>query len=230
MSKPYELAVVFAGHMIDAPERQTPLFPAALEQSAALAIDRDMGRIVGNHAHTVGLASAARGGDILFHEACRHRGIDTKLVLPFPPGDFVCSCVLGTDEGGWGWRFWLTWDGIAWADREVLLHRPEHRGYALVNKRLLELATSLAPNVHLLALWDGMSRDGPGGAASAVAEARAVGAEVDVIALSDLSPHAVPYDSTMAAHSIDPASRAKGHRKRSSWDTSIARYTSQRSK
>jgi hypothetical protein len=47
----------------------------------------------------LGFASGAGGGDILFHEECRSRQIDTTMVLPFEPNQFV-GCSVEEIPGG----------------------------------------------------------------------------------------------------------------------------------
>ena len=66
---------MFAGHMLDHPDRPAPRFPPALEAAAAQAIrDRLVGTLKHSRRGCIGIASAARGGDILFHEQARVLG------------------------------------------------------------------------------------------------------------------------------------------------------------
>lgn len=73
--------------MIDAPGREIPRFPPELECEAAKSISRRIGyarQAAGGS--VVGIASGARGGDILFLEACRKEGLSLRMVLPFAAG------------------------------------------------------------------------------------------------------------------------------------------------
>src|SRR5437867_380615 len=81
------LSLLFTGHMVDLPDRKAPRFPPALEESARKRIGVELDGAKGMSV-CQGFASCARGGDILFHEECRARGIETVIVLPFPPEEF----------------------------------------------------------------------------------------------------------------------------------------------
>jgi hypothetical protein len=166
MSKPFELAILFTGHMVDLPGRPTPRFPQTAEPAAWRAIRdavdplrlRTKGRVLG-------IASGARGGDLLFLEACRLFGIDRRMVLPFPPEVFVETSVAGVPNSQWEARFWDNWRSLPDSEKEVLLPSRDDRGYELCNQRMLALARDLAASQTLIALWDGKSGDGPGGTA-----------------------------------------------------------------
>lgn len=88
--------VAFAGHMIDAPGRQAPRFPAASLPQVSAAIDDVVARM---HAPIV-FTSAACGADILFIEAALAREAEVTIVLPFDRDDFVRTSVA---PGGDGW-------------------------------------------------------------------------------------------------------------------------------
>ena len=73
--------VLFSGHMIDAPGRATPRFPADKEPVAAAAVGQaldEFGAAGGDQA----LSGAACGGDLLFAEAVLRRGL--RLQIRFP--------------------------------------------------------------------------------------------------------------------------------------------------
>ncbi|MGE3710934.1 MAG: hypothetical protein AB7G35_14805, partial [Hyphomicrobiaceae bacterium] len=94
--KAFELAILFTGHMVDLPGRPTPRFPRDLERKAADAITAAVERSkAGVRGGVIGISSGARGGDTLFQEACRLHGIKTRMVLPFPPEEFVKTSVEG---------------------------------------------------------------------------------------------------------------------------------------
>jgi hypothetical protein len=56
-------------------------------------------------APTDAIASASRGGDILFLEACRTRNIPTTIVLPFSPDEFERRSVAAVEQSDWVARF-----------------------------------------------------------------------------------------------------------------------------
>ncbi len=177
------IALVFTGHMIDSPGRDGPRFPASLEGAARAAIGGELDGLK-PRAIAGGFASGACGGDILFHEECRRRGIATTIVLPFAPDDFVKASVEGT-EGDWPRRFRQLWDETP-AERRLVLGLPvTDDAFAACNARLLELARR-AGSIHLIALWDGKGGDGPGGTADMVKQATDSGDQPEIIAPQDL--------------------------------------------
>ena len=77
-------SILFTGHMIDKPDRPTPRFPASKEAAAAIAIRAALRKVMveAGSDPLVGIAAAACGGDILFHEACRELKVpDRKSVV-----------------------------------------------------------------------------------------------------------------------------------------------------
>lgn len=81
--------VVFAGHMIDAPDCAEPRFPASMEAAVAAAIGARLESLHAGFGH----ASAACGADILFCEAMLARGAELHLTLPFDTADFLSTSV-----------------------------------------------------------------------------------------------------------------------------------------
>ncbi len=178
------VSLLFTGHMVDLPDRKTPRFPPALEEPVRKRIGVELDRVKGMPI-SLGFASGARGGDILFHEECRARGIETVVVLPFSPEEFVRTSVAGVRRGAWQKRFRGLWNETAPGRRHVLEQPISHEAYAACNSRLLELARQHG-RVHLIALWDGGGADGPGGTADLVAKAKAAGDQPVVISPDDL--------------------------------------------
>jgi tetratricopeptide (TPR) repeat protein len=77
--------VAFAGHMVDSPHRQTPRFPAIIEQRVK---DSIKGAIRTLHA-SIGYCSLASGADILFAEAMAEEGGEVHVLMPFSKSDFI---------------------------------------------------------------------------------------------------------------------------------------------
>jgi len=77
---------VFSGHMIDAPDRKPPRFPAIpeLEKAVAAAIAARLDEMD----PVIGYCSLACGSDILFAEQMLERGRELHVVLPFDLDDF----------------------------------------------------------------------------------------------------------------------------------------------
>ena len=88
--------VAFAGHMIDAPERTLPRFPAALVPAVRAAVREHVARLNTPIIYT----SAACGADLIFIEAALEAGAEVNVVLPFDCEDFVRTSVA---IGGSDW-------------------------------------------------------------------------------------------------------------------------------
>ena len=87
---------LFSGHMIDAPDRPTPRFPAAKEviaaQKVAAALDEQ-----GAGPNDLAVSQAAAGGDLLFLESCQQRGVRCQILLPFDEPTFVQRSILPSE-------------------------------------------------------------------------------------------------------------------------------------
>ena len=175
--KPYKLALIFTGHMIDLPDRELPRFPPAMERLATTAIRQRIAYAKrAAHGSVVGIASGARGGDILFLEACRKAGLDIRIVLPFPPEKFLETSVRGVAGADWERRFTDLWRTLSPSQREALRVPKGTNPYDFCNRRMLSLAAQLAGRLRLIALWDGKDKEPkPGGTASFVELARRSG-------------------------------------------------------
>ena len=178
------IVLVFTGHMTDLPDRKEPRFPPALEGAARTAIGAELDRLKARGL-AGGFASGARGGDILFHEECRKRGIATTIVLPFAPDEFAKASVEGVDDGDWPRRFRRLWDQTP-VERRLVLDLPvTDDAFATCNTHLLDLARRQG-SIHLIALWDGKGGDGPGGTGDMVKQAAGSGDRPHIIAPQDL--------------------------------------------
>lgn len=178
------LALLFTGHMVDLPGRPKPRFPQALVGAARARIGAALAPFAGRVGVT-GIASLARGGDILFHEEARRQGIATTIVLPFAPKPFIGTSVAGVPGTDWTERFERLWAATPLMRREDLGLPVEDESYAACNSRMLDLARA-AGDLHLVALWDGGGGDGPGGAGDLIRKAEAAGDRPTIIAPADL--------------------------------------------
>ena len=181
------ISLLFTGHMIDLPNRPEPRFPASLvpavRKEVGAAIERGLSKLR-DRSVVLGFASGARGGDILFHEECRAREIDTVIVLPFEPDQFVGTSVEGVPGSDWQQRFWDLWNATSAEHRHVLGLPQTDDAFADCNIVLLDMARQHGL-VHLIALWDGKGGDGPGGAADLVSRLRRED-DSDIFAPGDL--------------------------------------------
>jgi hypothetical protein len=181
--EPEQRALVFSGHRVDAPERATPRFPAASEQAARRMIREALqAQLAGRETMARGIAGAASGGDILFHEVCDELAIPTEAHLAVPPSDYLEASVA---DGG---AEWIARFAAVTASRpvHVLPLRNGANGdlsvWARGNLAMLDAAAAAAgKNVTLIALWDGEEGDGSGGTADMVKRVRERGGEAVIL-------------------------------------------------
>jgi hypothetical protein len=186
---PHPRTILFTGHQIDEPGRPEPRFPPDKEPLARAAIRDAVARELQRYGQAVGIAGAASGGDILFHEVCQELGIPTRLFLALPPESYVTESVAPAGPD-WVRRFYAiqsrfpsapilarTKDLPGW-----LRHRSHYTIWQRNNLWMLnEALTDGAKHVSLIALWNGKKGDGPGGTADMIRIANERGAETDVL-------------------------------------------------
>lgn len=188
--------VVFAGHMIDRPERNVPRFPPQLEGRVREALSQRLKRLNAG----VGYASAACGSDIMFLETLIEMGCEAHVVLPYNQKQFAEDSVLITPESEWNARFERVLQraadvlvaseqrmegGVPFEYTNLLLH-------GLAGIRADQLETEMIP----LVVWDGREGDGPGGTASIVKHWREMGHSVEVIDLAQMLREECPEISS----------------------------------
>ena len=180
--------ILFTGHRIDAPGRETPRFPPGKEDQArtliAEAVSQEKDNATGG---LLGISGAASGGDILFHEVCEELGIPTQAYLVIPKNDYIKASVA--DAGPeWVERFNRLLERDTSDELRVLSETAElprwlrsKRGYSIWQRsNLWMLHNALAiseDNVTLIALWNGQTGDGPGGTEDMVRRAQDRGAK-----------------------------------------------------
>ena len=162
---------LFSGHMIDAPDRPTPRFPAEKEAVAAQKIAEALDQL-GAGPDDLALTQGACGGDLLFTEACLERGVKVNWLQPFREPDFMQESVV---RGGETWRKRYLdakakiADPIRSAPDELGELPPDSEpGYPYERCNLWLLYTALAcgiDKVNFICLWNGGGGDGPGGTA-----------------------------------------------------------------
>ena len=183
-------ALLFTGHMIDAPGRQTPRFPPdkieIARQKIAEAVAAEQ-QISGGIAY--GVAGCANGGDILFHQVCEAMGIPTRIFLALPREQYIRESVAPA--------------GPQWVEdfNRLVRSRPvrmlcdsselprwlqEKSNYNIWQRNnLWNLHNALAAvggeNVTLIALWNGATGDGPGGSGDMVQRASERGAKTVIL-------------------------------------------------
>ena len=171
---------LFSGHMIDAPDRPLPRFPADKEGVAAARIGEALDALAASPSD-LALAQGAAGGDILFGEACLARGVSLQMLLPLPEPEFIATSVLPCCAGeSWRARYLALRERLALPPRilpDALGPLPRDREgkpgdpYERCNRWLLDTALAQgADRLRFICLWDGGGGDGAGGTAHMVKE------------------------------------------------------------
>jgi hypothetical protein len=174
---PPRQVLLFSGHLVDAPDRAQPRFPAGKVGAAARRIAAELDRLDAGPAD-LAITQGAAGGDLLFAEACLARGVPVQLLLPLPEAEFIAQSMLPCV------------DGAAWSDRyravkarltlpplqadEALGPLPAGADpFERANRWLLDSALAFgAERLCFITLWDGAGGDGPGGTRHMVDEVR----------------------------------------------------------
>jgi tetratricopeptide (TPR) repeat protein len=160
--------LLFSGHMVDAPNRPTPRFPADKEGIAAQKIAEVLDEL-GTGPDDLALCQAAAGGDLLFLEACQQRGVRCQILLPLPEPEFIERSILpSTDGDTWRERFFRMKERLKDPMRIMPVELgPLPRGVDPFERcNLWLLYTTLAwglGKVRFVCLWNGGGGDGPGG-------------------------------------------------------------------
>ncbi|MDB5387717.1 MAG: uncharacterized protein JWM11_3363 [Planctomycetaceae bacterium] len=186
---------VFAGHMLDRPDRPDERFPARLETAVKAAIKMWLKQ---NNVQ-MGFSSAACGADILFQEAIAELGGESYVILPFGADEFIPQSVaiLSPEENpSWIRR---ARDVVRRASRVVrasssqLVFGSASYDFAnqLINGLALIRAGELSTRMLGLAVSDGKPGDGPGGTTSMITRWHQMGIPVSCVDLSVL-----PADDT----------------------------------
>ena len=90
---------LFSGHMVDADDRATPRFPADMVPSAARRIAAALDAL-GANPKDIALTQGACGGDLLFTEACRARGVKVYWLQPYSEPEFIEASVIRVRSRG----------------------------------------------------------------------------------------------------------------------------------
>lgn len=190
--------VVFAGHRIDGPGRREPRFPASQVDRAKALIRDALTKLASDDLDVLGLASAAPGGDLLFHETCAELGFRSLPCLPMPADRYSRQMFQDLDD--WRSRFLALCERTRERKREVLelsdreglprwLHGTKVDPWERGNRWVFQMALAAGgKRTTLLTLWDGKAEgDSTGGTAQMVHLAREAGTiDVKVIDAGEL--------------------------------------------
>jgi hypothetical protein len=185
---PPRKVILFSGHMIDAPDREKPRFPANKEAVAANAIVAAL-EALGAGAGDLCICGGACGGDLLFAEAALARGARPELYIPFEETTFLLKSVDFANRD-WRARF------LAAKSHASVLVLPLERGatpenrdpYEQNNLWMLQAATRFGvQKVEFICLWNGKQGDGPGGTRHLMEEVRRGSGRVHWLDITKLS-------------------------------------------
>lgn len=209
---PRKRVLLFAGHMIDAPDRKSPRFPPDKEMVAREKIKEVVQKEMDNGTGVAAAyAGGASGGDTLFQEVCAELGIETRLYLAVQPQIYVTTSV---NKAGPGWvrRFWdlhkahVERDQVrilsqaAEAPKDDVEYLPawlrDKENYNIWQRNNLWMLFNAVvegcdektgdPNLTLIALWDGADGDGAGGTGDLVRKVENLGARCEIINTKEL--------------------------------------------
>jgi class 3 adenylate cyclase len=205
---PAPSVIAFSGHMIDRPDRPSPRFPAALEAPVAAAL----GERIAGLGPSIGYSQAACGADLLFLEAMQDAGMETHVLLPFAPSDYVATSVAFAGDG-WTERFHRALgraSQVTLATEEAFLGDDvlfEHAGNLIQGMALLR-AKELAAQPLMLTVHDPGSRALIGGTAATARTWSRQGGRIETIDLALLRGGVRPEPGGDSDNEAQPAERA----------------------
>ncbi len=193
--------IVFTGHMLDAPGRPSPRFPATLETAVA----NEIAARVAVMGAGFGYCSAACGSDILFIEALLARKAEVHITLPFEREDFITTSVAFAGQE-WIDRFERALaqaTSVTYGVREHYLGDDSLFAYAgtLMQGAAVLRARELEAEPLLLAVVDDTSQRRSGGSIDVLASWQALGFRAECI---DISAARALHASALQADAIDP--------------------------
>lgn len=179
-----ELVFLFAGHMLDKPDTNPAVFPAAMESEACAKLSAALDEWQADANDLAITVGAAAGGDILFIEQCLSRGMKVEILLPYDEPTYLQKLVSRIDDD-WTNRYY----NIRNNERVTIRMQPEYLGPLKAGQNIYERNNRWAmfsalvrgiDKVRFLALWDGMAEPNSYGAiiADMVEDVRGLGARV----------------------------------------------------
>ena len=191
-TKAKNIAIIYSGHMIDAPKRHPARFPYAVRYQALEIIQEQVLEYLGELRRkdiVTGYGQLAAGADLLFAGTLMDAGCDVHAILPQEPAKFLLESVLPSVLGDLEARDYLE---ITANDRVTWEVVERHKGdiYSATNEQIVDAAFGEGPlgedqEVHAFVLWDGKGSDGPGGTKHMVETIRSRGGCVTWIKIED---------------------------------------------
>jgi class 3 adenylate cyclase len=200
--------IIFTGHMIDRVGRVPPRFPVSLAPQIARRIADELK----NAGATDGFASAACGGDILFHEAILALGGRMHVTLPCAVDAFRKDCVDVIPGGDWAARFDRILESATTVEILGEQYASDNAMASECCSRVLagqaeRCAIQKGEEPLVIALWDGRPGDDVGGTHSCVQFCIRNGYKVRL--MMDLSPDAAAETRELAPLAAGTSSAIK---------------------
>ena len=163
----FDKVTICSGHMIDAPDRETPRFPETKAEAVGVKIAEQLAQWeIGES--DLAICGGACGADTLFAEECLRRRARLRLLLAQGADDFVRDSVRHAGED-WVRRFYALCEKAEVAIlSEQLGQAPDDISiYARTNLWIINSAQEEAADagkIYALLVWDEKpTGDGPGG-------------------------------------------------------------------
>lgn len=179
--------VVFAGHRIDRPGRPSPRFPESVSGKVKSRVKKRLIELKPD----IGIASAADGADIIFHECLNEMGRLSRIVLPAPADHFASK--LKFPEGNrWVDRFWKVIESaqkieVSSSSRfDCEADGPYHLAADYLIEYSLDVARDFDGDLLPLVVWDELPSNNPGGTGYIVSRFRQLGYEPSRVSMASL--------------------------------------------
>lgn len=178
---------IFAGHRIDDRERSQPRFPDHISGKVKKRLKKELIRMKLD----IGIASAADGSDIIFHECLQETGKITHIILPAPVDHFRKN-LLELRGRRWAERFDRAVRGSARIETTSNARFSRHNPalYKLASDYMLEYAMDLCKAFDAdplpIVVWDRNPSSHPGGTGYMVNRFRSIGITPKRIPIDDL--------------------------------------------
>ncbi|MCB9098000.1 MAG: hypothetical protein H6632_00560 [Anaerolineales bacterium] len=170
---------IFSGHPIDPSSRAEPRFPPAMEKEVRDRIGKALDKFEADRHDLAVTCGAAAGGDIIFIEVCLERDMTVEVHLPFEEARYIQRSVSYAGDH-WIERFYNIRNN---ANVKIWL-QPDYLGRVKFGDNMYErnerwaLYSSFIHGIdrmRLIALWDGLMDDNPGGPDKMIDRVRQLG-------------------------------------------------------
>lgn len=195
--------VVFAGHRIDRPGRPSPRFPESISGRVKSRVKKKLIELRPD----IGIASAADGADIIFHECLGEMGRISHVVLPAPMDHFA-SRLEFSDGNRWVDRFWKVIESAEHVEvsSSSRFDCEADGSYQLAADYLIECSLDTGRDfdgeVVPLVVWDEQPSSHPGGTGYIVTKFRQLGYEPCRVSMAAPAVRSTPSGRALERESV----------------------------